>query len=522
MSISSNLFKETCPIHPNEPLAYLCGAESCHQRAICHICKDVHHSQKRLIAYQDIKEKKIFAQLEKASQEEGSENPEVIVQQTENMFNNLKKEIDDAFNQLKKSTFDDLFAKLSRNKSWGTFHKELQTQFEATFTENFSPRSINLEEFTKNCYLISTQLEKKEKEPQLLVKFPKCESDRLVADFKEVLSKRQKRLLTYELLHPPLQRTRLDLKTLKKEKIIKTGYSKGIKPTAIVQLENLSMLATSGDKDISLWSINTFEKVQVKQDVHSEIIASLAYSAQKRVLFSCAWDRTLKLHVINSQRQLNHVKTLMLPFGNSVSGILPIESKGVFLGGGIGPDIRIWSLQDHKLMGMIKTGNYSDIGPHLTYCKKENIVACFFYRIGKIGLYSFKTKKILKEIDTKIKANEIISEAMLYIEKKNQLLASFEFDRARLWNLQNKKFQPAKDIEVKGYCFGMVELEEDDYIVIVNYMKDLQVVSLSKYQVIHSISFGLKNAGGLVHLKAQKKFVVVDSLSDKMCILGYK
>ena len=521
MSTNSILSSENCPIHPNEQIAFLCGSESCHQRIICTICKDIHHSNKKLIPFQDIKDKKIFALLEKYSQEEGPENPEFIVQQTEAMFNHLKKEMDDAFEQLKKSTFDTLFSKLFRTKSWNTFYNELHDQYEITFKDNFSPRSLNLEVFTKNYCGVLLQLEKKEREPQILVKFPKCESERLAADVKDVFIKHQKRLLTFAQRQPLLQKTRLDLKTLKKEKIIKSGYSKGIKPTAIISVEDLSLIATSGDKDISLWSADTFEKIQVKQDVHIEPIVSLAYAQQKKLLLSCAWDRTLKLHSINKQGEINQVKTLMLPFGASISGILPIESKGVFLGGGLGPDIKIWSLQDYKLIGLIKTGNYSDIGPHLTYCKKENLIATFFYRIGKIGLFSLKTKKLVKEIETKMKANEIMSEAMLYIEKKSLLLASNEFDRVHVWNLQSKKFQVVKDIEVKGYYFSMVGIEEDDYVIAVNFMKELQVLSLSKYQVVHSVNFGLKNAGGLIHLKNFKRFVVVDSLSDKICILSY-
>jgi len=195
MSTNSILSSENCPIHPNEQIAFLCGSESCHQRIICTICKDIHHSNKKLIPFQDIKDKKIFALLEKYSQEEGPENPEFIVQQTEAMFNHLKKEMDDAFEQLKKSTFDTLFSKLFRTKSWNTFYNELHDQYEITFKDNFSPRSLNLEVFTKNYCGVLLQLEKKEREPQILVKFPKCESERLAADVKDVFIKHQKRLL---------------------------------------------------------------------------------------------------------------------------------------------------------------------------------------------------------------------------------------------------------------------------------------------------------------------------------------
>jgi len=509
-----------CSTHPDEPISHFCGSETCHQRAICSLCKEVHHSQKQLIPSDDLKDFKLFALLDKASQEEGPENPEIVLHQAETMLTDLKKELDDAFEELKRSTLETIHSKLTRTKSWNTIYSDLQRQYHAAFDENFSPRGRNLEEFTKNYVAIAQQLENRQNEPQLHIKFPKTEFDKLSKDFKETLKKHQSRLVNVEV-HRAQPKIKIDFQKLKK-KLIKTDYPSGIKPSAITYLEDLSIIATSGDKDITLWNATDFKKIQSLPNVRTEPIISLVYVPGQKTLFSCAWDRTIKIFGISKQGFKGLGQVLTLPPGNSVSGILPIPHKGIFIGAGQGPNLRVWGLRDNKLKGMIKTGNMGDFGPKMTYCKKEDLVAVFYHKIGKIGLISLGTRQQVMVLDVALKGNEIVNEALVYLEKKSVLLASSEFNKLKTWSLQNKKGKALKEIDVKGYCFGMAVTDDEDYVLAVNYMKELQVISTGRNQVLHNINLGLKNAGSFIHMKNLNKFISADSLSNKLCIISYE
>jgi len=125
-------------------------------------------------------------------------------------------------------------------------------------------------------------------------------------------------------------------------------------------------------------------------------------------------------------------------------------------------------------------------------------------------------------LDVALKGNEIVNEALVYLEKKSVLLASSEFNKLKTWSLQNKKGKVLKEIDVKGYCFGMAVTEDEDYVLAVNYMKELQVISTGRNQVLHNINLGLKNAGSLIHMKNLNKFISADSLSNKLCIISYE
>ena len=508
-----------CSTHPNEPITYFCGSENCHQRPICNICKDAHHSQKQLIPSDDLKDFKLLTLLEKAAQEEGPENPEAALQQAEIMLTDLKKELDDAFEELKKSTLEFIQSKMTRTKSWNTLYSELQRQYHAAFDQNFSPRGRNLEEFTKNYVSIAQQLENRQSGPQTHFKFPKSEFDKLAKEVKETLKKHQSRLVNVEVRQAQ-SKIKIDFQKITK-KLLKTDYTGGIKPSAITYLEDLSIIATSGDKDITLWTGTDFTKIETKLNVHTEPIISLAYVPTQKTLLSCAWDRTVKIFGVTKEgfRALGQVLTL--PHNNSVSALLPIEQKGVLIGGGQGPNLRMWGLRDFKLKGMIKTDTFGDFGPKMTYCKKDDVIAVFYYKLGKIGLISLGTRQHIMFLDITLKGNDLFTEAMLYMEKRNLLLASSEFGKLKTWSLQNKRAKVLKEIDVKGYCFGMVGTDDGDYVLAVNYMKELQVISAARNQVLHNITLGLKNAGSLIHMKNLNKFLSADGLSNKICVLNY-
>jgi len=210
-----------------------------------------------------------------------------------------------------------------------------------------------------------------------------------------------------------------------------------------------------------------------------------------------------------------------MPHNNSVSALLPIPQKGALVGGGQGPNLRVWGLRDFKPKGMIKTDTFGDFGPKMAYCKKDDVVAVFYYKLGKIGLISMSTRQQVMLLEIPLKGNDLFTEAMLYIEKRNLLLASSEFGKLKSWTLQNKRAKAHKEVDVKGYCFGMVATEDGDYVLAVNYMKELQVISAARNQVLHNITLGLKNAGSLIHMKNLNKFISADCLSNKICVLNY-
>lgn len=185
-------------------------------------------------------------------------------------------------------------------------------------------------------------------------------------------------------------------KKLVKEKTIKTGYENPIRPTAITYLEGLNYFATAYKREITLFSIPEYEKKHSKKKVHSEDIWHLAFSPQKKTLFSLANDDYLYIHLVNKKGFAGLYRRIWMGFGNSMIGLLIKEDKNIMIGCGKGRFIQIWSLKDFREEARIKTLNgveEREIGPHMAYSKREGLLAAFYPNTAKIGVFCMRRRK---------------------------------------------------------------------------------------------------------------------------------
>ena len=77
------------------------------------------------------------------------------------------------------------------------------------------------------------------------------------------------------------------------------------------------------------------------------------------------------------------------------------------------------------------------------------------------------------------------------------------------------------NVNISGYTYGLKPFEDEDYLLVVTWMKDLQVINLYMQKVVANVMTGLRNGSNLVHVKDQKRFLIPDPVYERVSIMKY-
>jgi len=519
---SHNAFNLYCPNHPNTPMAYFCSNEYAPQRLFCQDCADSYNNKSELIPAKDIKEKTLLTALSKASQQEGNESPEDMYRNIEQSYDQLKSFLVEMVENAKRQTLNNLLKAMPRKQGWNSMMVDLQKKYDDAFGNTVDPNSIEFLQFIRSYDNANKLLQNKDSESRVRAIIHKNEFDKTSKLIEEKFNSQKDKLVKLEQVQSQ-QRVvaRFSLNRVTKDKVLKAENTREMKPTAITYLEGLEMLATSGNKDITLWDIRSTNKKQTLQNVHRETIVNLAFATKRHILISASYDRTMKFFKVNSKGIQGLVKTFTFTHGNAICGLLVLQDRNLLVGCGEPNQIKVWNLDNFGRVSTIKTGEHKDMGPKMAYSKRENLLAVYLYRAGKVGVYCMQKRCNVAILDTNLKSNDVFSLDLIWIEKNNCLITSTDMKKINLYFFKERRVSSIKEIEVQGYSMGFLAFEEEDYLLRANYLKDIHAISLGAKKVVSNIQTGLKNCVNLIPMRDIRMFAVPDMLSEKIALFKY-
>ena len=505
-----------CNHHNQKFIGFICIDEECDNRYLCSVCKENHnelHAQS-LISIGDVEKLRFESMSYSLEQKflEYNQKLQVVIDSLEKNFQIIRKYFQNIIHEFNKEIWRriSLVKKLKEKKM---FSRDFSLSLPFNFRTN--NQIFEIDSIIKNFLNAKKEIKNIEQKLEISQQKYLNMSEEYLAATNNFQHSQQ---AVYDSL---LKDDYLSIQGLSLNKVIQAPSQLSLR--SMDYLHDFDKLVI-GDENgqISLYDGNTFELLFSKK-FHGGKITNIKYSMLKRVLISASFDRNIQIFRFEPTDSSIHLVKTLKKHHNWIWGIKIVENLNLFITSGDDPNIKIWGLQNHKLVGQISTkgkGNIRAEPEIIQRCKYQYYVAVA-HCSGDIVIYDLISKNEMFSVTSKYEKPWILS--LSFLKQESILVVGAGEKALEFWKLSENGICYSGNETVQGDIPRVIlPINDEKQLLIASFSREFFVFDTTTKKIVAKSEVdGISQCLNFVLVPEKREIILCDHESGKIAILNY-